>query len=178
MLSHKYASMSAKETLDDLSKNHGRVISKNYLQSISESVSNIVQSKSDDWAYALPQAAEMISTILVSMDGAMLGTCDNGWREGMVGTISLYNDKSQRQHTIYVGEAPEYGKGSFMDRMGIEIEKIKEHYPDALYLGIADGAKSNWSFLEKHTQRQLLDFLSRHGISSKGFFCRASRKDG
>ena len=27
------------------------------------------------------------------------------------------------------------------------------------YLGIADGAKNNWSFLEQHTSRQLLDFF-------------------
>jgi hypothetical protein len=26
-------------------------------------------------------------------------------------------------------------------------------------LGIADGAKNNWSFLEQHTRRQLLDFF-------------------
>ena len=31
--------------------------------------------------------------------------------------------------------------------------------PDALYLGIADGAKSNWVFLEQHTERQLIDFF-------------------
>jgi hypothetical protein len=36
--------------------------------------------------------------------------------------------------------------------------RLKARYPDALYLGIADGAKDNWSFLELHTQRQLLDF--------------------
>jgi len=28
-----------------------------------------------------------------------------------------------------------------------------------LYLGIADGAKTNWTFLEKHTDKQLLDFF-------------------
>ena len=40
-----------------------------------------------------------------------------------------------------------------------EIATVKKLYPDALYLGIADGAKANWSFLEQHTSRQLLDFF-------------------
>ena len=40
-----------------------------------------------------------------------------------------------------------------------EIATVKKRYPDALYLGIADGAKANWSFLEQHTSRQLLDFF-------------------
>jgi succinylarginine dihydrolase len=31
--------------------------------------------------------------------------------------------------------------------------------PAALYLGIADGAASNWRFLEPHTERQLIDFF-------------------
>jgi hypothetical protein len=33
------------------------------------------------------------------------------------------------------------------------------HYPEARYLGIADGAASNWAFLEQHTERQLIDFF-------------------
>ena len=39
---------------------------------------------------------------------------------------------------IYLGEAPEHG--SFFKRLEDEIHK--EQYPDALYLGIADGAKN------------------------------------
>ena len=50
-------------------------------------------------------------------------------------------------------------KGLFCKRLEKEISTVKKHYPDALYLGIADGATSNWSFLETHTSRQLLDFF-------------------
>jgi len=77
----------------------------------------------------------------------------------MVGNISLYDVTGKRQHTIYIGEAPEYGKGTFFQRLEKEISTVKKHYPDALYLGIADGAKNNWLFLEQHTSRQLLDFF-------------------
>ena len=84
---------------------------------------------------------------------------EDGYREAMVGNISVYDVAGNRQHTIYIGEAPKYGKGSFFQRLEKEIATVKKHYPDALYLGIADGAKNNWLFLEQRTSRQLLDFF-------------------
>ena len=84
---------------------------------------------------------------------------DAGYREAMVGNISLYDVTGKRQHTVYIGEAPEYGKGAFFQRLEKEIATVKKHYPDALYLGIADGAKNKGAFLEQHTRRQLLDFF-------------------
>jgi len=158
MLSHKYAAMSAQDVLDDLSMNHKRKISKKYLQLVSGAIANIVQTKMDTWEYETPVFDTLISSATISMDGAMLPTSKEGWRESMVGTISLYNSEGYRQHTIYVGEAPEYGKANFMNRMNKEINKIKMAYPNLLYIGIADGAKDNWPFLEKHTDKQLLDF--------------------
>ncbi len=102
---------------------------------------------------------EAITTIVVSLDGAYVLMREDGYREAMVGNISLYDVTGKRQHTVYIGEAPEYGKGTFFQRLEKEIATVKKHYPDALYLGIADGAKNNWSFLEQHTSRQLLDFF-------------------
>ena len=40
-----------------------------------------------------------------------------------------------------------------------EIARVKARWPGALYLGIADGVRDNWSFLEQDTDRQLLDFF-------------------
>lgn len=99
MLSHKYASMSAKDALDDLSINHGRKISKKYLQDVSESVFEIVENKEDIWEYALPKFAEPVETITLSMDGAMLPTCTEGWRESMVGTASLFDKNALTLHS-------------------------------------------------------------------------------
>ena len=82
-----------------------------------------------------------------------------GYREAMVGTLSFYDDEGERQHTIYLAAAPEYGKSEFTQRMEREIARAKKRYPEARYLGIADGAASNWRFLEQHTQRQLIDFF-------------------
>lgn len=81
----------------------------------------------------------------------------------MVGTISFYNKQGERQHTIYLGATPEYGKATFWERMEREIAQVKSVYPQATYVGVADGAKDIWSFLEQHTQRQNLDFYHATG---------------
>ena len=39
-----------------------------------------------------------------------------------------------------------------------EIDHVKSLYPGAHFVGIADGAKSNWDFLGPHIDEQVLDF--------------------
>ena len=92
------------------------------------------------------------------MDGTCLLLCEGGWRETMVGTIGFYDDQGERQHTIYLGATPEYGKATFLDRMEREVERVKAAYPQARYVGLADGAQGNWGFLERHTELQVIDF--------------------
>jgi hypothetical protein len=72
----------------------------------------------------------------------------------MAGTISFYDAKGNRQHTIYLGATPEYGKAEFLRRFTAEIERVKAHFPNAKRVGLADGAESNWQFLTPHTQTQ------------------------
>jgi hypothetical protein len=80
------------------------------------------------------------------------------WREAMCGTISLYDKDTTRMHTIYVANAPEHGKESFKMRMDKEILSMQEQFPEAKIIGVADGAKENWSFLEKYTASNTLDY--------------------
>ena len=158
-ISQKYANMNAPAVCQDLKENHHRKIAHSYLQDVSDWVGSIAQAKEEVWDYATPTLNEAISTVVVSLDGAFILMREEGYREAMVGNISLYDVTGKRQHTVYLGEAPEYGKGTFLHRLEKEISRIKKQYPDALYLGIADGAKNNWTFLEKHTSRQLLDYF-------------------
>lgn len=158
MLSNKYARMNARDTIDDLEDNHGRKITLVFLQNVADAVGSIAQAKEEVWEYETPKLEERITTVGISLDGAHLPMSEEGYRESMVGTISLYNENGDRQHTIYIGAAPEYGKASFMKRLEKEIAHVKKTYPKALYIGIADGAKTNWPFLKKHTDKQILDF--------------------
>ena len=54
-----------------------------------------------------------------------------GWREAMAGTIIFYDAKGERQHTIYLGTTPEYGKADFLRRFTAEIESVTAYFPDA-----------------------------------------------
>ena len=159
-LSHKYAQLNVRAVQTDLEQNHGRQVATSYIQNVAEWVGNIAAAKEEDWEYEAPKLSASISTVMVSLDGAMIPMADSaGYREAMVGTLSFYDPAGERAHTIYLAAAPEYGKGEFYQRMTREIDRAKQHYPEALYLGIADGAASNWSFLEEHTERQLIDFF-------------------
>jgi len=159
-ISHKYAQLNARAVQTDLAQNHGRQIATSYIQHVAEWVGNIATAKEEDWEYDLPRLAGGIATVVASLDGAMIPMADSdGWREAMVGTLSFYDHGGERQHTIYFAAEPEYGKHTFTERMAREIARAKQHYPDARWIGIADVAASNWTFLEQHTERQLIDFF-------------------
>ena len=159
-LSHKYAQLNVRAVQTDLEQNHARQVATSYIQNVAEWVGNIAAAKEEDWEYEVPKLSASIATVMVSLDGAMIPMADSaGYREAMVGTLSFYDPEGERAHTIYLATAPEYGKHEFYQRMTREIDRAKQHYPEALYLGIADGAASNWSFLEEHTERQLIDFF-------------------
>jgi hypothetical protein len=104
--------------------------------------------------------------------------CDTGWREAMVGTVSLYDAEGSRQHTIYIGATPEYGKAQFLERLEREIGRTKALYPQATYVGIADGAASNWQFLTRHTSEQVLDFYHATGYLGALFLYLVSEVSG
>jgi hypothetical protein len=159
-ISHKYAQLNARAVQTDLAQNHGRKIATSYIQHVAEWVGDIAAAKEEDWEYQLPRLAGGIATVVASLDGAMIPMADSdGWREAMVGTLSFYDHDGERQHTLYLAAAPEYGKHAFTERFAREIARAKQHHPEARWLGIADGAASNWAFLEQHTQRQLIDFF-------------------
>ena len=159
-LSHKYAQLNVRAVQRDLAANHGRKVATSYIQNVADYVGSIATAKEENWEYALPPLEVPIATVVLSLDGAMIPMADSArYREAMAGTLSLYDHDGARQHTIYLAAAPEYGKQTFLERMAREIARAKQQYPEALYLGIADGAHSNWTFLEQYTHRQLIDFF-------------------
>lgn len=158
MMAHKLSLGSAADVQRDMQENHGRPLSKLLAQELSAFVSAVVQAREEAWHYATPVLDEDIAAVGVGVDGSCVLLCDGQWREAMTGTISLYDRTGERRHTIYVGAAPEHGKATFEGRMEREMAHVKRLYPQARWIGIADGAKSNWAFLEPHVDEQVLDF--------------------
>lgn len=162
-VSSKLADGSARDVQRDLAGNHARPVAVSYIQRVSEAVATIVEAKEEDWEYVPPPLDVEIASVAIGLDGTCMLMCDSGWREAMVGTVSLYDALGERAHTIYIGATPEYGKAKFLDRLEREIQRTKARYPQATYIGIADGAASNWQFLQPHTEEQILDFYHASG---------------
>src|SRR5262245_34637067 len=149
LVAHKYAEFGSARVQQDLAENHHRNTSRCLIQDIADAVAAVALAKEEDWSYRLPKLTTTPTTITFSLDGTCTLMCADGWREAMVGTIGFYDRDGQRQHTIYLGATPEYGKATFLHRMETEILRVKAKYPSAHYLGLADGAKGNWDFLEE-----------------------------
>lgn len=167
LVSLKYAELGSSRVLFDLEHSHQRVIARSYLKSLCDTVGAIAQSKEESWTYALPDMPKSVDSVAVGIDGTCMLLTDSGWREAMVGTISLYDRQGERMHTVQMGATPEYGKESFYKRFDNELEKIKLQYSHATYIGIADGAKSNWEYLKKRTDKQTIDFWHASGYLGK-----------
>lgn len=157
-ISHKYAEMSSVRLVEDLRENHGRDVHRSFVQTLVEAVGSIALSKEEDWTYRTPKLDIAIPTVSIGLDGTCLLLCDEGYRQAMVGTISLYDQEGERQHTTYIAAAPEYGRETFLERLQREVETVKQLYPNAHYQGLADGAPENWAFLNTVTDTQTLDF--------------------
>ena len=170
-VSIKMACNSALDVQQDFLECQGRKISTSFLQNLSKKVAGIAGQQETLWHYDLPNFQKPIASIAFSLDGTCMHLSKEGWREAMAGTISFYDAKGGRQHTIYLGATPEYGKADFLRRFTAEIERVKTHFPDAKRIGLADGAESNWQFLTPHTQTQILDFY--HASSYLGAVANA-----
>lgn len=66
-----------------------------------------------------------ISTVSIGLYGTCLLMREEGYREAMVGTLTLYDAQGERQHTIYLGTTPQHGKADFMARLEREIAHVK-----------------------------------------------------
>ena len=133
-------------------------MARRFIQEVADAVATVALAKEEDWEYELPASEKPVATIIIGLDGTCMVMCEDGWREAMVGTLGLYDKDGERLHTISTAATPESGKLTFLDRLDREIDRVKAAYPDARYVGLADGAKDNWTYLELKTQTQVVDF--------------------
>ena len=157
-ISHKYGEGPAARVVKDLTHNHGRPVAESFVQNTAAAVAAVVQAKEELWHYATPRLKEPISTISVGVDGTCMFVVDDGKRQAMVGSISLYDKDGERHHTIYVAATPQYGKETFYQRMAREIEHVMELFPQARLTAVADGSEDNWTFTRQYTHDECVDF--------------------
>lgn len=167
IVSGKYARFGADAICEDLLECNGRTLSRNYAKKLSDFVGAVAQWHESEWEYDLPVLEQPVHSITLGLDGTCMLMHKDGWREAMCGSIAFYDQSGERLHTIYCAATPEYGKETFKDKFSREIARVKEKYPDALYIGLADGAPENWTFLKSYTRRLLLDYYHAREYISK-----------
>lgn len=158
IIAFKYAEFGSARVLADLRENHGRTVARSFVQNVADAVAAVALARDVDWQYELPAFDEPVATVTVGLDGTCLLMCEDGWREAMVGTLGFYDKDGRRLHTVYTAATPEYGKLTFLERFDGELERTKAACPEARYVGLADGAKDNWQYLDLVTRTQVADF--------------------
>jgi hypothetical protein len=158
IVSSKYAEFGSARVRRDLLDNHSRCVSKCLIQDLADLVAAVALAEEESWSYSLPRWDEPPASVSVGLDGSCMHLSEDGWRETMVGTLGFYDAVGRRLHTIYLGATPEYGQATFLERMTREVERAREELPGVRFIGIGDGTKGNWDFLERHTAVQVVDF--------------------
>jgi hypothetical protein len=158
IITSKYSCDAAPGVQRDLADNHGRKIALSFIKKVTDMVGTIALAKEETWQYVLPDMPAPVASISVGLDGTCLNMKEEGWREAMCGTLAFFDEAGERMHTIYTAASPEYGKAKFLNHLGNEITKVNTLYPETTLIGLADGASSNWKFLEKHCDILTVDF--------------------
>lgn len=158
IVASKYAELGAPQLCEDLLESNARKINVSYAQALGNFYGSLAHAQEGVWEYEMPELETEVACVSLSLDGTCMPLKEGGFREAMCGAISMYGVDGERLHTIYTGNTPEYGKCTFKERFSHEIESVKKLFPNARYIGLADGAKDNWPFLEKYADEQLIDF--------------------
>ena len=158
ILSSKYSEFGSSRVIKDLSENHGRDVARSFVQNVCDAIGVVAFAKEAEWQYDLPEMDKAVHSISVGLDGTCMLLSEDGYRQAMVGTIAFFDKDGERQHTIYTAAAPESGKQTFLGRLDNEVKRVQVAFPKAKYIGLADGARDNWDFLESRTNTQILDF--------------------
>lgn len=108
-------------------------------------------------------------TLAVSLDGVMAPMRDGnraekraaakaagketrgpaGYQEVGCGTVSLYDAQGVLLRTVRMGRMPEKKKASLKLMLKEEVDALLKVRPDLRVVKVADGAKDNWSFLDR-----------------------------
>ena len=91
------------------------------------------------------------------------GPC--GYKEASCATITFYDKEGKRLWTQKRARMPEPGKKTLKASLRADLKQIIEHRPDLKVVGLADGAKDNWTFL-----RSLSPLLEEDIIQTLDFY--------
>jgi hypothetical protein len=163
-LSHKYANQNAMAVIRDLEENHARKLAPSYVADVAAAVADLAgKPVVEENAHAPESKPEQVASAVLGLDGTCALFCGEGFKQCMVGTISLYDKDCQRLETIYLAQPPEMGKEEFLTRLDGEWHRIGKTFPKANRVGLSDGARDYEPWLKERTHWQILDFYHASG---------------
>ena len=172
-----YVDLPARRVVKRFADHHHVSYSKDLVLDLHTHLSEHLKEVEERWTYQTAPVAvlQRVATVSISRDGAMAHMLDGkeasspaaahaaGWRECMCGVICLYDDELECLHTTYVGVGPQADKPAFTYQLTREVTRLKRELQAAgvepTYVGVADGAVSNWTQLEALTDRQVTDYF-------------------
>jgi hypothetical protein len=168
MLGSKVSEMSATAVARDMAENQRRPVSDTFAQDTANYLSAQAEQVQDRirWEAAVKASHEEhchpVALIACSVDGAMLNSRGDGWRQAQAGTISFYDTRGVLVDTLYVGggpgHSPKEGKAVFFAEMELTLNRAKALYPDLPVVGVSDGACDFKDWLLKHVEAWVLDY--------------------
>lgn len=164
-LGHKLANANARAVVRDLLENHGRKLCASYVSDVAEAVAHAASAPElERQAHSLQTPPPQVATAVLSLDGACAFFLEEGFKQCMVGTISLYDAEGERLESIYLGQAPETGKAQFLARLDDEWARVLGCLPkEVKKVGLSDGARDYEPWLAERTDWQILDFYHASG---------------
>ena len=158
ILAAKHVSLSGRGLQRELELSHQLDFSLSYLQDVTQELGRRALSKEDHWAYAPVTLPGEAKAVVVYLDGTCGAICHEGYKQIMVGAIELLDAGGSRMETIYVAQAPEEGKGTFLARMERELDRLDKRHGKLPWLGLCDGAPDLQGWLEAQCDSCTLDF--------------------
>jgi hypothetical protein len=163
-LAHKYANANARAVVRDLEENHARKLAPSYVADVAGAVAEAAgEPVVEQNAHAAQSPPAEVSSLVLGLDGTCALFCEEGFKQCMVGTITLYDGAGERLETIYLGQAPQLAKAEFLERLDREWERLCQRYPAARRVGLSDGARDYEPWLRARTHWQILDFYHATG---------------
>lgn len=83
---------------------------------------------------------EEANAVVISVDGLSFNLREEGYRQATVAAISLLDARGERLEVVKLGEMPESGKQTIMERVQREVQAITRRRPDLLTEVVIDGA--------------------------------------
>ena len=130
-------------------------------------IAEIWETNREEWEEMLRQTETVppqATIVAISLDGVMApirqkdGTKKTvtaakqasgplGYREIGCGTVTLYDQATQRLSTVRYGRMPEYKKGTLRQQLTAECHHILPQTASLTVVKLADGAPDNWDYL-------------------------------